>query len=82
MVLLGQHVELGSLGVTSSWSPLCASSGTPIWALYTKCSLQTHILTVQWIKFQLLVKEYSPLPTREPSIQFYQSPLQTTQVNP
>jgi hypothetical protein len=45
MVLLGQHVELDSLGITSSWSPLYASSGTPIWALYTKCSFQVYILT-------------------------------------
>jgi hypothetical protein len=37
---------------------------------------------VQQIKFQLLVKEYSPLPTHEPSVQFYWGPLETTQVNP
>jgi hypothetical protein len=37
---------------------------------------------VQKIKFQLLVKEYSPLPTHDPSVQFYQSLLETTQVNP
>jgi hypothetical protein len=37
---------------------------------------------VQWITFQLLVKEYSPLPLHEPSIQFYRGPLETTQVNP
>jgi hypothetical protein len=45
MVLLGQHVELGSLGVTASWFSLYASSVTPIWALYTKCSFQVYIST-------------------------------------
>jgi hypothetical protein len=37
---------------------------------------------VQWIKLPLLVKEYSPLPMHEPSIQFYWGPLEATQVNP
>jgi hypothetical protein len=37
---------------------------------------------VQRIKFQFLVKEYSPLPTHEPSVQFYRGPLETTWVNP
>jgi hypothetical protein len=45
MVLLGLHVDLGSLGVTSSWSPPYASSDTPIWALYTKCSFQVYTST-------------------------------------
>jgi hypothetical protein len=44
-VLLEQHVELGSLGITFSWPPLYASSGTPIWALCTKCSFQVYIST-------------------------------------
>jgi hypothetical protein len=37
---------------------------------------------VQWIKLQLLVEEYSPLPMHEPSILFYWGPLETTWVNP
>jgi hypothetical protein len=45
MVLLEQHVELGSLDITSSWSPLYASSGTPIWALHNECSFQVYIST-------------------------------------
>jgi hypothetical protein len=45
VVLLGQHVELGSLGITSIWSPLYTSSGIPNWALYNKCFLQIHIST-------------------------------------
>jgi hypothetical protein len=36
---------------------------------------------VQRVRLQLLVKEYSPLRTHEPSIQSYQGPLETTQVN-
>jgi hypothetical protein len=35
---------------------------------------------VQWIKLQLLVKEYSPLPTHEPSI--LEGYTETTRVNP
>jgi hypothetical protein len=37
---------------------------------------------VQWIKLQLLVKEYSPLPMDETSTPFYWGPLETTRVNP
>jgi hypothetical protein len=37
---------------------------------------------VHWIQFQLLVKEYSPLPMHKSSIQFYLGPQETTQVNP
>jgi hypothetical protein len=37
---------------------------------------------VQLIKLHLIVKEYFSLPTHEPSVQFYQSLLETTQVNP
>jgi hypothetical protein len=36
---------------------------------------------VQWIKLQLLVKEYSPLPTSKHSIPFYQGHLETTWIN-
>jgi hypothetical protein len=35
---------------------------------------------VQWMKLQLLVKEYSPLPTHEPSI--LEGYTETTRVNP
>jgi hypothetical protein len=34
-----------SLGITPSWSPFYASSGTSIWALYTKCSFQVYSST-------------------------------------
>jgi hypothetical protein len=37
---------------------------------------------VQLIKLKVLVKEYSPLPTYEPSILIYWGHLETTQVNP
>jgi hypothetical protein len=82
MILLGQHVKLDSLGITSSWSPLYASSGTPIWALYNKRSFQLYILTGAKDKIPAVSQGISPLPTHEPSVQFYQSPLETTQVNP
>jgi hypothetical protein len=45
MVLLEQHMVLGSLHTTSSWPPFYASSNIPIWALYSKCCLQIHIST-------------------------------------
>jgi hypothetical protein len=58
-----------------------APSNTPIWALYNK-ALSTFISEqVQQIKLQFLVKEYSPLPTHEPSILFCLGALNTTQVN-
>jgi hypothetical protein len=81
MVLLEQHIKLGSLGSTFGWPLLYASSGIPIWALYNKFCLQVHISTGPMDQLQLLVKEYSPLPMHEPSVQFYQGPLETMWVN-
>jgi hypothetical protein len=60
MILLEQHMELGSLGITFGQLPLYAPPLTPIQALHNKYSLQK-------IKFTYLV--YSPLPTQEPSTQ-------------
>jgi hypothetical protein len=82
MVLLGQHVELCSLGIISSWSPLYASPGTSIGPCILNVLSKFVSQREQKIKFLLLVKEYSPLPTHDPSVQFYWSPLETTQVNP
>jgi hypothetical protein len=45
MVLLGQLMELGSLGTTSGWPTFYVPSNTPIWALYNKHSLQIQIST-------------------------------------
>jgi hypothetical protein len=45
VVLLEQHMELGSLGTTYGWPLFYAPSNTLIWALYNKCSLQIHIST-------------------------------------
>jgi hypothetical protein len=78
MVLLGQHVELVSLGTTPGWSFFYAPSDTRIWP----CIIRLISQQVQQIKLQLLVKEYSPLPVHEPSNLFYQGPLETTSVNP
>jgi hypothetical protein len=80
MVLLEQLMELGSLGTNSGWPPFYAPSNTPIWALYNNAHSRFISQQVQWIRFQFLVKEYSPLFMYEPSIQFYQKPLETTQV--
>jgi hypothetical protein len=45
VVLLEQHMELDSLGITSVWPPFYAPANIPIWVLYNKCSLQIHIST-------------------------------------
>jgi hypothetical protein len=45
VVLLKQHIELGSLGTTSGWPPFYAPTNIPIWTLYNKYSFQIHIST-------------------------------------
>jgi hypothetical protein len=82
MVLLEQHMELDSLGTTSGWPPFYAPSNTLICPCIINALSKFISQQVQWIKLQLLVKEYSPLPIHEPSIQFYWGPLETTRVNP
>jgi hypothetical protein len=70
-VLLEQHKELGSLGTTSA-DPLFMLL---LIFLFGPCiinALSRFISQqVQQIKFQLLVKKYSPLLTHDPSVQFY-----------
>jgi hypothetical protein len=70
-----------------SWAPWVLPLAGPLFMLllahlFGPCiinSLSRFISKqVQWIKFQLLVKEYSPLTMHEPSVEFYQSPLETT----
>jgi hypothetical protein len=82
MVLLKQHMELGSLGLSLA-GPLFM---LPLIFLFGPCIINafSRVISqqVQWIKFQLLVKEYSSLPKHEPSIQFNWGPLETTWVNP
>jgi hypothetical protein len=82
------------LGVTELyriWIPRYVALARPFFMLLLIFLLGSCIINalsrfisqqVQQIKLQLLVKEYSPLPMHEPSIQFYQGPLETTQVNP
>jgi hypothetical protein len=83
VVLLKQHMQLSNLDSTSAWPPFYAPSNTPIWPLYIINALSRFIYQqVQWAKFHLLVKEYSPTPTHEPLVQFYWGPLETTRVNP
>jgi hypothetical protein len=82
VVLLEQHMELGSLGTTSAGSLFRLL----LILLFGPCIINTlsRFISkqVQWIKFQLLVKEYSPLSIHEPSNQYYWEPLDTTCVNP
>jgi hypothetical protein len=75
-------MELGSLGTTSGW-PLFMLL---LILLFGPCMINalSRFLSqqIQGIKLQFLVKEYSPLLTHEASLQFYQWPLEATQVNP
>jgi hypothetical protein len=71
MVLLGQLMGLGSLGTTSGWCTFYAPSNTPIWPCIINALSRFISQQVQQIKLQLLVKEYLPLPTHEPSIPFF-----------
>jgi hypothetical protein len=74
VVLLGQLMELGSLGTTSGWHTFYAPSNTPIWPCIINGLSRFISQQVQQIKLQLLVKEYSPLPMHEPSTPFYWGP--------
>jgi hypothetical protein len=74
-----------------SWAPWALPLAGPLFMLLLILLFGPYIINalprfisqqVQWIKFQLLVKEYSPLPTYESSVQFYGGPLDTTLVNP
>jgi hypothetical protein len=81
------------LGITEFcriWIPRYAALARPLFMLLlillfgpciTNAPSKFISQQVQKTKFQLLVKEYSPLLMHEPSIQFYQSPLEATQVN-
>jgi hypothetical protein len=54
MVLLEQHMELGSVGITFGQPPFYAPPLTPIQALHNKCT-KFIFHRVQKIKFQFLV---------------------------
>jgi hypothetical protein len=82
---------LGVIGFYRIWIPTYAALARPLVMLlliflFGSCIINalSRFLSqqVQWIKVQLLVKEYSPLATHEPSIPFYLGPLENTQVNP
>jgi hypothetical protein len=82
---------LGVTGFYRIWIPRYAALARPLFMLpliflFGSCvinALSRFISQqVQWIKIQLLVKEYSPLLMYEPSIPFYWGPLETTWVNP
>jgi hypothetical protein len=78
VVLLGQHMELGSLDTTSAGPHFMLV----LILLFGPCIINavSRFISqqVQQIKLQLLVKEYSSLHTHEPSILFYRGPLEMT----
>jgi hypothetical protein len=82
---------LGVTGFYKIWIPRYVALARPFYMLllillFGPCIINTvsRFISqqVQQIKLQLLVKKYSPLPTYEPSIPFYQGPLETIWVNP
>jgi hypothetical protein len=69
MVLLEQHMEMGSLVTTSGWPPFYAPTNILVWSLYNKCSLWIHISTGPTI--QIPAFSQGILSTHELSVQFY-----------
>jgi hypothetical protein len=78
VVLLGQHMELGSLGTTSGWPTFYAPSNTPIWALYNKCCYQIHISTGPVDQTPVLSKGILTSAYSIGGLLFYWGPLETT----
>jgi putative effector of murein hydrolase LrgA (UPF0299 family) len=82
---------LGVTGFSKIWIPRYKALARPFFMLllillFVPCIINAlsrfRSQQVQWIKLQLLVKKYSPLPTHKPSIPFYRGPLEITWVNP
>jgi hypothetical protein len=85
------QTPLGVTGFCRIWIPRYAAFARLLFMLFLIFLFGSYIINVvsrftsqqvQWIKVQLLVKKYSPLPRHEPSIPFFWGPLETTQVNP
>jgi hypothetical protein len=88
---LREHITKRRQELAKSWSSGTTCGAGPLFMLLLVLLFGPCIINalskfisrqVKKIKFQLLVKEYSPLLMHDPSVQFYWSSLETTWVNP